>query len=330
MMGTFERDGIQFRYEVLGEGRALALCHGLGGDRQQPKELVGDLAGYRLMVWDCRGHGETGPVGPDDKFGFGPMADDLAALLDRLGVDRAIIGGISMGAGIAARFAAQWPERVEALVLVRPAWLVEPRPENLALLPRVADMLRRLGPDAGLAEFRKLPELAADSRRFAGCGRIALRAIHQAGRPGAGRPTGTIAGRLPRGRLECCRIAGDAGAGGGHRSGRGASDGVCPGMGRTPAQRAAGANPVEVGECRTTRGRVPPRPESVSELASTVARVWARSMGRVAGGLARRVVPSQTRRASPPAARFSLLTTKNYCAPASENEATMWSNLAWI
>ena len=88
------------------------------------------------------------------------MADDLAALLDYLGVDRAIVGGISMGAGIAARFAAQWPERVEALVLVRPAWLVEPRPENLALLPRVADMLRQFGPDAGLAEFRKLPELA--------------------------------------------------------------------------------------------------------------------------------------------------------------------------
>jgi pimeloyl-ACP methyl ester carboxylesterase len=160
MIGTLERDGIQFRYEVQGEGQALVFCHGLGGDRQQPKELVGPLEGYRLIVWDCRGHGETRPVGPAEKLGFGPMAEDLAALLDHLDIERAILGGISMGAGIAACFAIQWPHRVEALVLVRPAWLVQPLPENLAVLPRVAELLGRLGPEAGLAEFSKLPEVA--------------------------------------------------------------------------------------------------------------------------------------------------------------------------
>jgi pimeloyl-ACP methyl ester carboxylesterase len=160
MMSTFERDGVQFRYEVLGEGRALVLCHGLGGDRQQPKDLVGPLEGYRLIVWDCRGHGETQPVGPPDKFGFGPMAEDLAALLDHLGVERAILGGISMGAGIAARFAVRWPRRVDALVLVRPAWLVQPLPKNLALFPRVAELLGELGPETGLAAFKKLPAVA--------------------------------------------------------------------------------------------------------------------------------------------------------------------------
>jgi pimeloyl-ACP methyl ester carboxylesterase len=164
-MDIFEREGIRFPYEVLGDGRALVLCHGLGGDRQQPKELVGPLDGYRLIVWDCRGHGETQPVGPAEKFGFGPMAEDLAALLDHLGVERAIIGGISMGACIAVRFAVQWPDRVEALVLVRPAWLVQPLPRNLTMFQRVAEMLERLGPDAGLAEFRKLPEVAEIRRQ---------------------------------------------------------------------------------------------------------------------------------------------------------------------
>ena len=164
MTSTFDRDNVRFRYEVLGDGRPLVLCHGLGGDRQQPRDLVGPLDGYRLIVWDCRGHGETQPVGPAEKFCFASMAEDLASLLDHLGVEQAIVGGISMGAGIAARFAAQWPGRVEALVLVRPAWLVQPLPENLALFPRVADLLRQLGPDAGLAEFEKLPELAAVRR----------------------------------------------------------------------------------------------------------------------------------------------------------------------
>ena len=160
-MATFERDEIQFRYDVIGDGRAVVFCHGLGGDRQQPKELIGPLNGYRLIVWDCRGHGETQPVGPADGFGFGPMAEDLAGLLDHLDVDRAIVGGISMGAGVAVRFATQWPQRAEALVLVRPAWLVQPLPENLTLFPRVAHLLRQLGPEAGLAEFQRMPELVA-------------------------------------------------------------------------------------------------------------------------------------------------------------------------
>lgn len=164
MVGTFEHDGIQFQYEVLGEGRDLVFCHGLGGDRQQSKELVGSLDGYRLVVWDCRGHGETQPLGPADKFGFGPMADDLAALLDHLGLQRVILGGISMGAGVAARFAIQWPHRVKALILVRPAWLVQPMPENLTLFPCIADLLRQLGPNAGLAEFQKLPGLLSIRR----------------------------------------------------------------------------------------------------------------------------------------------------------------------
>jgi pimeloyl-ACP methyl ester carboxylesterase len=161
MMGTFQHDGIDFRYESLGEGPDVIFCRGLGGDRRQPKGLIGRLEGYRLVVWDCRCHGDTRPVGPADTFGFGPMAEDLAALFDHLGIERAILGGISMGAGIAVRFAEQWPGRIEALMLVRPAWLVSPLPDNLAMFPRVADMLRQNGSEKGLAEFKTLSELAA-------------------------------------------------------------------------------------------------------------------------------------------------------------------------
>jgi pimeloyl-ACP methyl ester carboxylesterase len=160
-MSIFERDGIQFVYEVLGDGRPMVLCHGLGGDRQQPKDLAGTVDGYQLIVLDARAHGETQPVGPVGKLGFGPMAEDVAALLDHLGVEQAIVGGISMGAGIAARFAVEWPQRVEALILVRPAWLTQPMPEGLTMFPRVAEILRQRGPEAGLAEFRDSPELVA-------------------------------------------------------------------------------------------------------------------------------------------------------------------------
>jgi pimeloyl-ACP methyl ester carboxylesterase len=153
----FLHDGIGFNYEVFGKGAAVVFCHGLGGDLNQPRDLVGRLDGCRLVVWDARGHGLTEPLGPARGFNFATFASDLHALLDHLDIQRAVIGGISMGAGIAARFATDWPERVRALVLMRPAWGNKPIPDNLRLFPVVAEYLGRFGGEKGLGEFLKLP-----------------------------------------------------------------------------------------------------------------------------------------------------------------------------
>ncbi|MFN2387375.1 MAG: alpha/beta fold hydrolase [Thermoanaerobaculia bacterium] len=61
------------------------------------------------------------------------MAADAAAILDALGIDRAIIGGESMGAATALLFAARWPERVERLLLVAPAFGRDLNPDSLRL-----------------------------------------------------------------------------------------------------------------------------------------------------------------------------------------------------
>ncbi len=165
MKEVLQHDGIRFYYELIGEGAPLVFCHGVTGDLEACKELVGPQPGYQLIVWDSRGHGRTEPVGPAEKFTFAAFAEDLAALLDHLGIERAVIGGISMGAGVAAQFALRWPRRVRALVLVRPAWLDQPLPENLAMLPRVAELLEQSGSEAGLAELKKLPEFHALQRQ---------------------------------------------------------------------------------------------------------------------------------------------------------------------
>ncbi|HMF12595.1 MAG TPA: alpha/beta hydrolase, partial [Gemmataceae bacterium] len=68
------------------------------------------------------------------------------AWLDHLGVARAIIGGISMGAGVALNVAVRYPERVAGLVLSRPAWLAGPMPpENVARYAAIARLLRAVG-----------------------------------------------------------------------------------------------------------------------------------------------------------------------------------------
>jgi pimeloyl-ACP methyl ester carboxylesterase len=157
-MSYFEHDGIRFRYELSGEGPAIVFTHGLGGDLNLPKDLLGKVDGYRLLLWDVRAHGETEPLGPAEKLNFTTLAGDLRALLDHVGIDRAIIGGISMGSGISTAYSIRWPERVRALVLVRPAWVDQGSPANLDWFPKVSQLLEAAGPEATLETFQSLPE----------------------------------------------------------------------------------------------------------------------------------------------------------------------------
>lgn len=156
-MPTFEREGIVFNYIDIGQGRPVVWQHGLGGSSAQAPAVVGENPPFRLLSLDCRGHGATHPLGDEERLGFETFADDVAAMMDHAGVGRAVIGGMSMGAGVALTFAHRYPERTEALLLIRPAWLDEPMPGNLALFPVIAELLRTHGPVAGLARFMSAP-----------------------------------------------------------------------------------------------------------------------------------------------------------------------------
>ena len=152
-MPTFHYDGIGFHYEVVGTQEPLVVCHGLTGDLSAPRDLLGPLPGYRLILVDARAHGRTQPLGPASKLCFQQFADDLDSLLHHLKVDRAVVGGISMGAGVATRFAIDHRDRVRGLILIRPAWLDRPFPENLSLAPLAARLFDKYGPNAWQAEF---------------------------------------------------------------------------------------------------------------------------------------------------------------------------------
>jgi pimeloyl-ACP methyl ester carboxylesterase len=144
-MPIFQHDDIRFHYESIGSGEPLVICHGLTGDRNAAKELFSDLTGCRLIALDARAHGMTVPLGPESKLCFAQFAADLRALLEHLEIDKAVIGGISMGAGIAVRTAIDFPKLVRGLILIRPAWLDSRFPENLSLLPLIAQLLKEYG-----------------------------------------------------------------------------------------------------------------------------------------------------------------------------------------
>ncbi|HEX9370714.1 MAG TPA: alpha/beta hydrolase [Roseiflexaceae bacterium] len=154
-MPFFRRDDLAFHYRDQGEGLPFVFQHGLGGDVNQPFGLFTPPAGFRLLTLDCRGHGETRPLGDPDKLSYATFADDVCALLDHLQLPQVILGGISMGAGVALNLALRFPERVRGLVLSRPAGLDQPVPPNAAVFPQIAQLIQQHGAQEGLRRFKQ-------------------------------------------------------------------------------------------------------------------------------------------------------------------------------
>jgi pimeloyl-ACP methyl ester carboxylesterase len=136
---------------------AFVFQHGLGGDRRQPLELYTYNSRLRLIAMDCRGHGKTVPLGDVTMLRFDVFADDVVALLDHLGIERFIAGGISMGAGVALNLALRYGQRLAGLLLVRPAWLAEPSPPNLDGMVAVGRLISEYGVERGKAQFLASP-----------------------------------------------------------------------------------------------------------------------------------------------------------------------------
>jgi pimeloyl-ACP methyl ester carboxylesterase len=158
-MPSFSRDGITFHYgDSGGSGTPFFFQHGLGADITQPFSLFLPPRHVRLLAFDARGHGATKPMGESRQLRFDTFADDLRTLMDHLKIHRAIIGGISMGAGIALNFATRFSERVLGLVLSRPAWLDGPHPWNVQMFSLISRLLRDHGPTRGQEMFRQSVE----------------------------------------------------------------------------------------------------------------------------------------------------------------------------
>jgi pimeloyl-ACP methyl ester carboxylesterase len=110
-------NGINLYYEIHGAGQPLVLLHGGLGSTGMFGELLPLLAEHRQVVAvDLQAHGRTADI--DRPIRLELMADDIAALIKHLGLERADVMGYSMGGGVALRTAIQHPQLVKKLVLV--------------------------------------------------------------------------------------------------------------------------------------------------------------------------------------------------------------------
>ena len=161
MLFPFDHDSIKFQFQEEGTGLPFVYQHGLGSDVSQPFSFfAGGHRGIRLISLDCRAHGHTRPVGPEEKISIASFADDVIALMNFRKVEQAVVGGISMGAAVALNIALRYPERVRGLVLQRPAWLDQPMPENLHVLVRIGELIRDHGAQKGKELFKASKDYA--------------------------------------------------------------------------------------------------------------------------------------------------------------------------
>ena len=116
-MGLVVVHDIEMYYESQGSGPVLLVIGGLGIEMSELDTLIDPLSSrFRVVAFDNRGAGRSSkPRGP---YSIEQMADDAAALMDRLDLPRAHVLGISMGGRIALALALAHPERADRLVLV--------------------------------------------------------------------------------------------------------------------------------------------------------------------------------------------------------------------
>ncbi|HCQ8222512.1 TPA: alpha/beta fold hydrolase [Raoultella planticola] len=152
MLQTFTHQNLTLRYyDSEGSGPVLIFQHGLTGDHGQSTSTF-VAQGYRLITLECRGHGLS-DLGAPEELSIKTFASDLLALMDHLGLEKAALAGISMGAAITASIASTHPARVTSLTLVRPAWHDKRSPLNMNVYNVLADYLALYGSDEGKKSF---------------------------------------------------------------------------------------------------------------------------------------------------------------------------------
>ncbi len=145
-----DADGVTLAGEDAGEGTPVVLLHGLTATRRYV--VMGSRAlersGHRVVTYDARAHGASTGAEDPDAYDYDDLVEDLRAVMDDRGIDRAVLVGASMGAHTALRMALDHPERVAGLVLATPAFdPEEDRDEGLKRWDALSEGLRTGGVD---------------------------------------------------------------------------------------------------------------------------------------------------------------------------------------
>jgi pimeloyl-ACP methyl ester carboxylesterase len=154
---VIRRGAVSLSAGESGEGIPVVLLHGLTATRRYV--VMGsrslERSGHRVVAYDARGHGHSSPADSPDGYGYDELGRDLEAVLDGLGIDRAVLAGASMGAHTILWLALRAPQRVAGLVVITPGY--DPATQDdqvrLARWDALADGLERGGVEGFVAAY---------------------------------------------------------------------------------------------------------------------------------------------------------------------------------
>jgi pimeloyl-ACP methyl ester carboxylesterase len=151
------RDGVTLSGEETGEGTPVVLLHGLTATRRYvvhgSKSL--ERSGHRVISYDARAHGRSSGATSAERYAYSDLSEDLEAVLDERGIDRAVLAGVSMGAHTILSYALRRPNRVAGLVVITPAYSGDAAFERTRLQrwDQLSDGLRSGGTDGFLEAY---------------------------------------------------------------------------------------------------------------------------------------------------------------------------------
>jgi pimeloyl-ACP methyl ester carboxylesterase len=175
-MPKINRDGVEIYYEVHGHGPTLLLTHGYSSTSAMWQGQIEALSSHhKLVLWDMRGHGRSDY--PDDPAAYSETltVEDMAALLDEAGAERAIVGGLSLGGYMSLAFYRAHPECVSALLIIdtgpgfkkddaREAWNRRARDTGDRFEREGLSVLKSLSPERSSVSHRDASGLARAAR----------------------------------------------------------------------------------------------------------------------------------------------------------------------
>jgi pimeloyl-ACP methyl ester carboxylesterase len=118
-MARLNRDGVELYYEVHGSGPVVLLTHGYSATSQMWAGQVEALSkDHTLVTWDMRGHGQSDYPSDPAAYSEAATVADMAAILDAVGAQQAVIGGLSLGGYMSLAFHLAYPQRTRALLII--------------------------------------------------------------------------------------------------------------------------------------------------------------------------------------------------------------------
>lgn len=194
---SFEHEGHRLVYDEYGSGDSVVVyLHGLLLDSNLNRGIADALAdrGNRVVLLDLLGHGRSDSPAHAAEYRIDSYAEQVIGLLDHLGVERAVLGGLSLGANVSLFAAVEHPERVQGLVLEMPVleWAVPSA--ALAFVPMLlaAHYGRPVMRDVRCGEAPSKNPMGAgqraDARRFASARGDGGDPARGAGWPGGAQP----------------------------------------------------------------------------------------------------------------------------------------------